>query len=590
MCRHRPIYQGYCFKFQDETNDRPDLEAVVLQEASSFRGRRCRFGTIMNHHSCLILVSRSLMWQFCLLSNQWSFCSFCEKQILYYLYWSAGQPEWPLLGCPPWHQGLGTCRELSCTGARSGSRKPWTIDESGRMQSWWACFFGGWSLQQPLPNCGCSRIGAQCSPTRSVCIQRIFGSAGGSRFHEWGESWHWCLRAHEESGGIKGVRSNVSRSTHGSASHANLNGARGHSLTSSWEDRVHGALGFWAAAVIWNPQPAGAIATPSIRGGGMGALGFSGGFWRSKRAHRKTATPQGQPRRGPYTDQILKTAPSPEARQRIHEAQQKRDAVGEEHMVSLLAVRQRLAKLRGYESWAHWAQRDALFTSPQNVQSFLDSAWQRLRPGLETELHLLSEEKQSLGQEKDLHAWDVPYFLQRCRQKHTEADEISEFLTYPNLVKGVELILSRLLGLSFTQEEPEAGELWHPSVQKYAIRDEKQILGILYLDPFQRPGKRIQSAQFTLQGSKLLDDGRQTPKTCLVYALPPAVGRLTASFATTFMHEIGHAVHSLLSETQFQHLSGTRGTIDFVEPLTKLADFKFQRGSEFIFECVLSLL
>lgn len=271
------------------------------------------------------------------------------------------------------------------------------------------------------------------------------------------------------------------------------------------------------------------------------------------------------PRDSVLADQILKTAPSPEARQRIHEAQQKRDAVGEEHMVSLLAVRQRLAKLRGYESWAHWAQRDALFTSPQNVQSFLDSAWQRLRPGLEAELHLLSEEKQSLGQEKDLHAWDVPYFLQRCRQKHTEADEISEFLTYPNLVKGVELILSRLLGLSFTQEEPEAGELWHPSVQKYAIRDEKQILGILYLDPFQRPGKRIQSAQFTLQGSKLLDDGRQTPKTCLVYALPPAVGRLTASFATTFMHEIGHAVHSLLSETQFQHLSGTRGTIDFVE-------------------------
>ena len=66
------------------------------------------------------------------------------------------------------------------------------------------------------------------------------------------------------------------------------------------------------------------------------------------------------PRDSLLADQILKTAPSPEARQRIHEAQQKRDAVGEEHMVSLLAVRQRLAKLRGYESCAHWAQRDWL--------------------------------------------------------------------------------------------------------------------------------------------------------------------------------------------------------------------------------------
>ena len=292
---------------------------------------------------------------------------------------------------------------------------------------------------------------------------------------------------------------------------------------------------------------------------------------------RKAGSGQEQvliPRDSMLADQILKTAPNSEARQQIHEAQQRRDAVGEENMVSLLAVRQRLAKLRGYDSWAHWAQRDALFSSPQNVQSFLDSAWQRLRPGLLQELHLLSEEKESLGQEKVLYAWDVPYFLQRCRQKHKEADEISEFLTYGNLMKGVELILSRLLGLQFTQEEPEAGELWHPSVQKYAIRDEKQILGILYLDPFQRPGKRIQSAQFTLQGSKHLADGRQTPKTCLVYALPPTVRGLTASFATTFMHEIGHAVHSLLSETQFQHLSGTRGTIDFVESWTKIVGFK----------------
>lgn len=273
------------------------------------------------------------------------------------------------------------------------------------------------------------------------------------------------------------------------------------------------------------------------------------------------------PRDSMIADQILKTAPNPEARERIHMGQQKRDAVGEQNMVFLLTARQRLAKLRGYESWAHWAQRDALFTSPENVQHFLDAAWDRLRPGLVHELHLLSEEKQSLGQDKILEAWDVPYFLHRCKERHTEADEIPEFLTYASLVKGVELILSRLLGLQFTQEEPEAGEVWHPSVQKYAIRDEKQILGILYLDPFQRPGKKVQSAQFTLQGSKLLADGqRQTPKTCLVYALPPAARGLSTSFAATFMHEIGHAVHSLLSDTEFQHLSGTRGTIDFVEP------------------------
>lgn len=81
-----------------------------------------------------------------------------------------------------------------------------------------------------------------------------------------------------------------------------------------------------------------------------------------------------------------------------------------------------------------------------------------------------------------------------------------------------------------------------------------------------RPGKVVQSAQFTLQGSKRLDGGEhQTPVTTLVYSLPVGTVGLPLPYAITFMHEIGHAVHSLLSETTYQHLSGTRGTVDFVE-------------------------
>ena len=43
-----------------------------------------------------------------------------------------------------------------------------------------------------------------------------------------------------------------------------------------------------------------------------------------------------------------------------------------------------------------------------------------------------------------------------------------------------------------TPEEPAPGELWHPSVQKFGLRDDNNnLLGVLYLDPFQRAGKKV---------------------------------------------------------------------------------------------------
>ena len=40
---------------------------------------------------------------------------------------------------------------------------------------------------------------------------------------------------------------------------------------------------------------------------------------------------------------------------------------------------------------------------------------------------------------------------------------------------------------------------------------------------------------------------------------------LSHSEVETFLHEFGHAMHSVLSDTQYQHLSGTRCAMDMVE-------------------------
>ena len=70
-----------------------------------------------------------------------------------------------------------------------------------------------------------------------------------------------------------------------------------------------------------------------------------------------------------------------------------------------------------------------------------------------------------------------------------------------------------------------------------------------------RPQKFLGCAHFTLRCKRRLADGSfQLPLVALVFNFGSEL--LDLSEAETFFHEFGHALHSLLSRTEFQHLSG----------------------------------
>jgi intermediate peptidase len=125
------------------------------------------------------------------------------------------------------------------------------------------------------------------------------------------------------------------------------------------------------------------------------------------------------------------------------------------------------------------------------------------------------------------------------------------------------------------------GELWHEDIYKLAVIDNKtnQLLGFIYCDFYQREEKFANvDCHFTIQCSKQLSDGSfQLPIVVLHLNFPPPLPNrptlLTFEMMENLFHEFGHAMHSMLAKTRYQHVSGTRCSTDFAEVPSQLMEY-----------------
>jgi len=139
-------------------------------------------------------------------------------------------------------------------------------------------------------------------------------------------------------------------------------------------------------------------------------------------------------------------------------------------------------------------------------------------------------------------------------------------------------------------------------IRKYEFYKEEDgsALGTIYFDLHPREGKYGHAAHFTVQcGCELRNQSSssssaeyQLPIVALVCNVSPPFAHtgsttdtgtalLSHSEVETLYHEFGHAIHSLLSRTKFQHLSGTRAAMDFVETPSHLMEY-FVWNEEFL--------
>ncbi|XP_059931051.1 mitochondrial intermediate peptidase-like [Gadus macrocephalus] len=249
----------------------------------------------------------------------------------------------------------------------------------------------------------------------------------------------------------------------------------------------------------------------------------------------------------------------------------------------LLKCRNKLAKLVGYESYAHRALKGTMAKSPKAVMDFLELLTDKLKDKTAKDFKMMTDMKKKLNpRNSELMAWDHPYFsaVLRAERFNIEPSLYSPYFSLGACMEGLNNLFSQLFGVSLMSDQPSAGEVWSEDVRKLAVVHETEgLLGYIYCDFFHRTDKPHQDCHFTIRGGRRCQatGDYQLPVVVLMLSLPhptkSAPTLLTPGMMENLFHEMGHAMHSMLGRTRYQHVTGTRCATDFAEVPSILMEY-----------------
>jgi len=317
---------------------------------------------------------------------------------------------------------------------------------------------------------------------------------------------------------------------------------------------------------------------------------------------------------------LLKYSSSPSLRKEVYFETNTCCPQNLEVLDALISQRHLLSTKMGYESYAHYFLTDKMAQSPENVRAFLSNVQNKCEGQFKEDLATLKGVKmQMTGNSDPIEAWDISYYTGLVKSHlHGDIGEgdsatLSGYFTVESSLDGMKILVQRLFGIVMKEANLTAGERWVDTndygrddrlrnssenmipdrIQKFVFHEEEggMPLGTMYLDLHPREGKYSHAAHFTVRcgckvRNKQADSGNrdlsehQLPIVALVCNLSPpnssagsgSPAILSHQEVETLFHEFGHAMHSLLSRTSFQHLSGTRAAMDFVETPSHLME------------------
>ena len=279
-------------------------------------------------------------------------------------------------------------------------------------------------------------------------------------------------------------------------------------------------------------------------------------------------------------DPFLKYSNERELRKKVWSNYYSRGDNGDEYdnneiIAKILKLRKERVELLGYDNYAEWRLQDRMAKTPENAMELMNAIWPSAIARVKEEV----ADMQAIANKDNItiEPWDYRYYAEKVRkQKYDlDSDEVKQYLQLDKLTQALFFTAGELFNYDFKLVPEGSVPVFHEDVKVWEVTDKNsgEHIGLWYLDPFARTGKRS-GAWATTYRSHTTFDGKETVlgsnNSNFVKPAPGEAVLVSWDDAETFFHEFGHALHFFSSNVKYPTLNG--GVRDYTEFQSQLLE------------------
>lgn len=243
----------------------------------------------------------------------------------------------------------------------------------------------------------------------------------------------------------------------------------------------------------------------------------------------------------------------------------------------ILELRHERSRLLGYDNYAAWRLQDRMAKTPDAAFALMEAVWPAAIGRVKEEVADMQKIADAEGAGIKIEPWDYRYYAEKVRTARYayDSEAVKKYLNLDQLTLAMFYVAGELFDFDFTPVPEGSVPVFHPDVKVWEVnrRSNGKLVGLWYLDPFARPGKRSGAWASSYRNHDLLHGEPSvlsSNNSNFIKGAPGEPVLVSWDDATTFFHEFGHALHSLSSTVEYP--SQNWGVRDYTEFQSQLLE------------------